>query len=152
MRNLFFYFFLYVSFVSCHHEGYPSMVKYTYSEKKDVVDKELLRVIKLNSDTIPIKWKQYYEKFDFTDDTYIYFKESPEEIIRLGFARYGDNWEKDNFSSLSVFMWFDGEGWKRNYEITDVERKHIVKRVEDEILSKMKYKYESKDLRDSWWE
>lgn len=145
MRNLFFFFFSFVSFVSCHHEGYPSMVRYRYSEKKEVIEKELLRVIKLNSDTIPLKWKQYYKKFDFMDDNYVYFKKNPEEILRIGFIQFGNNWEENDYSELGMFLWFDGKNWYRDYEIDDENKARIIKRLEKEILSKMKYRYEKED-------
>lgn len=139
-------------FYSCGNEGYPSIVRYQFNYKKEIVDSELKRIIKLKTVEIPEKWENYYEKFDFTDDTYVYFNTYPEEIIRVGFARYGDNWEKDEFSNLSMFMWFDGIKWRYNYDISNKERKRIVKRLEDEILSEIKYKYNSKDLRDGWFD
>lgn len=140
-----------LAIASCK-EGSPSMVRYQFLHKKNTVEKNLLKVISSETDSLPGKWKPYYKKFDFRDDTYIYFKELPEEIYRIGFSRFGENgWEKDGFSRLSLYMWYDGEGWKTNYEITDSERERIVKRFEDEILSKMEIKYEDKDLRDSWW-
>lgn len=118
------------------------MVRYRYSEKKVVIEKELLTVLKLNSDTIPLKWKQYYKKFDFMNDNYVYFKKNPEEILRIGFIQFGSNWEENDYSELGMFLWFDGKKWYRDYEIDDKNKARIIKRLEKEILSKMKYKYE----------
>ncbi|MBN1462690.1 MAG: hypothetical protein JXQ69_09360 [Paludibacteraceae bacterium] len=146
--------FMCFEFGSCY-EGYPSLVEYHFSVKKDTVEKELIQVIKLNTNTIPQKWNEYYTKFDFTDDKCIYFKETPEEILRIGFVGDTIKWEKDSTSNLSLFGWFNGDKWYFSYEIDKVNKNRIIKRFEDSILFKMKYKYIKEEkisniLRDIW--
>lgn len=121
------------------------MEVYNYSNSKIRIEQELNRVVDIETDTIPVKWKQYCEIFDFMDDRFIYFKNKPEEVLRLSFVGDSSNWNSETNCQLTLFDWFDGSKWVRNFDIKSEDKKRIVKRLETEILSKMRYSYRKEE-------
>lgn len=126
---------------SCNTEGYSTMQFYYFNGTKSQVEKDLLRVINLYTDTIPTKWKGYAVPFDFMDDRFVYFKNNPEEILRVGFPVDTINRTSKNSTKFGLFGLFKGNKWIFNRDISSNEKERIKKRLETEIFSKMKYQF-----------
>ena len=130
---------------SCSREGYPNMQFYYFFDTKYNVEQDFLKVVSTSTDTIPSKWKKYAIPFDFMDDKFIYFKADPEEILRINFTGDSTRWAVENTCKVSLFGLFDGEKWIFNYDISSEEKERIKKRLEIEILSKMRHPYKKEE-------
>ena len=130
---------------SCSREGYPNMQFYYFFDKKHSIEKDFLQVVSTTTDTIPLKWREYAVPFDFMDDKFIYFKNNPEEILRVNFIRDSTQGNQKSNCKVSLFGLFNGNKWIFNYEISSDEKERIKKRLETEILSKMKHTYKKEE-------
>ncbi len=137
--------FLLVGLNSCTGEGYKNIQFYNYSDSKYNVEKDFLQVVSTTTDTIPSKWKEYAVSLDFMDDKFIYFQNNPEEILRVNFTGDTTQWSSTNTCNISLFGLFKGEKWMFYHDISSDEKERIKKRLETEILSKMRHSYTKED-------
>jgi len=120
------------------------MVFYNFDKPKYEVEKEILRVIKEDSShKIPAKWKNCNQG-DYFERIYIYFKDGPEELYQIGFTGDSTDWNHSSGSRLSLIGQFSGK-WKFERDLDQKEIDRITKRVESEILSKIKFEYYKTD-------
>lgn len=129
-----------VIFSSCGHEGHIQF--YNFDASKYVIEKEILKAINEDSVyTVPQKWIEGTKGNNYFETMYVYFKNNPEEMYQIGFIGDSTDWNNSSSSTLAIIIQFNGEVW--NYK-NDISRKGIVritKRFEDEILSKIPYRY-----------
>ena len=130
---------------SCTNEGYPNIQFYHFSVSKQVAEKDLLKSIAANTNTIPSKWKEYCVPFDFMDDKLVYFKSGPEEVLRIGFTGDSTQWNSSNKCRLSLYGLFQGDKWQFSYDMSNEEKERIKKRLETEILVVMRHTYKKED-------
>lgn len=130
---------------SCSSEGYGNIQFYYFYDSKFEVERDLLKILRNRTDTIPSNWKEYAVPFDFMDDKLIYFKKEPQEILRVGFTGDSIQWKRETHCKLSIYGLFKGDRWLFNQDISLDERERIKKRLESEILSQMSHQYSKED-------
>ena len=124
---------------SCGTTGH--LVFYHFDVSKYDVEKEISAIINKDSSySLPVKWKGV-NKGDYFEMIYIYIKNSPEEIYRIGFTGDSSVWKHSSTSRLALVSQFDGDTWRNESELSNKEIKRIENRFETEILSKIKYTY-----------
>ncbi|TKB98714.1 hypothetical protein [Pedobacter cryophilus] len=118
---------------------------YHYDASKYEVEKDLLEVIKSHTDAIPLKWKKNAVGMDFLDEKFIYFKNAPEEILRIGFTGDSIQWKSHTSSKLALVGVFRGNEWLFEKDMSASEKERLQKRLETEILSKMRHSYKKEE-------
>jgi hypothetical protein len=114
---------------------------YDFKYSKFAVQNELNRVINEDSGfSVPNKWIDAYKVVNI-ESMFVYFKRDPEEMYEIGFTGDAAVWQKSTTSRLALVYQFDGVRWRKESELSGKEEDRITKRFEDEILSKIKYKY-----------
>ncbi len=125
---------------SCGGVGHVQF--YNFIPSKTDVKQELIRVINFNGEyTAPAHWNHYEDGKDNLEDIFIYFKNGPKELYRVGFNNYDDQSEYKDKTTLALVAVFDGHLWHSERDLTRSEESRIEKRFETEILSKMKFSY-----------
>jgi hypothetical protein len=130
--------------VSCGTLGHIQF--YYYSAPIDVIEKDLIRVVDEESKySPPLKWNNYELGADSLQDIFIAFSTNPKEIFQLGFANRVTSLEKATNAKLALVGIFDGKIWKFESDLTSNEKERVKKRLETEILSKMRYSYRKEE-------
>ncbi len=138
LKNIFFVFVLSLMY-SCGTLGHITF--YNFSNPKTDIENNLLSVI--NKDSIytpPLQWNGYELGKDTIYDIFVYFKDAPQEIYLIRFTNK-ENWEHTNYSKLGLVGLFDGKLWHFEKDLCSDEEARVMKRFEEEILSKIKYPY-----------
>ena len=126
---------------SCGTTGHLKF--YYFNDGRDSVKKDLLSVINYNSlYTAPVNWNNYEQGIDTIRDIYVYFQSNPKEIYQLGFKGDTTEWRINKKGcTLALVGVFNGKLWRFERDMKSKEIERVEKRLEMEILSKMKHKY-----------
>jgi hypothetical protein len=131
-----------IMLILCSCGGSGHIQFYNFITSKPEVKQELIRVINLNGKyTAPAHWNDYEFEKDSLEDIFIYFKNGPRELYRVGFNNYDDQPEYKDKTTLALVAIFDGHLWHSDRDLTRAEESRIEDRFQTEILSKMKFSY-----------
>jgi hypothetical protein len=128
---------------SCGTTGHIAF--YDFNASKFDVEKEIKNVIyKDSAYVVPNKWKSHTEG-DYFERIYIYFRNAPEEIYQIGFVYDSTAWKQSSSCRLGFVSIFKGQQFQYESDLSNKEIERIMKRLETNILSKIKYKYFKSD-------
>ena len=121
---------------------------YDYGVSKDSIQNVIDIFLEENPQyRVPEKWKEAYLKraSTFSDDFFIYFNQSPEELYWVKYYRDKMYWQEHpkNSRIVLVGVFTHDEKWNLydEFKLCYKGKKRIEKRFEKEILSKLKYSY-----------
>ena len=124
---------------SCGNTGH--IVFYDLDNNKYTVEMKLLNVINKDSFyVVPSKW-EFSKEGDIFERIYVYFKNNPEEMYRIGFTGDSAVWKNSSNCRLGLISQWVDNGWNNESDLSRKEKERIQERFEREILSKIKYRY-----------
>lgn len=139
MKKIFLFSISILFFTSCGTTGH--IVFYDFSASKYDVQNAIVKVLSQYPQyEVPSKWSNV-DKGDYFERMYIYFKNPPEELYRIGFTGDSSTWKSESTSRLGIVSHFDGEVWRNERDLSNKEKERIQNRFESEILSKLLFKY-----------
>ena len=94
--------------------------------------------------SVPTKWKEHTTGDSF-ERIYLYFKNSPEELIQVGFTYDSTVWKRSPTSKLGLVAIYQGNQFKYESDLSKKQIERIKKRIETEVLSRIKYPYYKND-------
>jgi hypothetical protein len=116
---------------------------YNYSQRKTVVESNLMQVINKDSIyTVPEHWNDYELGTDSINDIYVSFNANPREIYQLNFIGPPSVWN-ERTCVLGFVGLFDGKLWNFEKDLDNAEKERVIKRLEMEILQKMRFRFKS---------
>ena len=125
---------------SCGTTGHIQF--YNYNVSKDALENDLLSVINEDSlYTAPSKWNDYELGIDTVYDIFVLFQSNPKEIYQFDFIGPPTDWKVSTTCKLALVGVFDGKLWHFEKDLSSDEEARVMKRFEEEILSKIKYPY-----------
>lgn len=90
----------------------------------------------------PAGWEDYKNSLDSNfRNVYIFFPNNPAEIYHLAFVGDMARWRTSRICTLGLIGLFNDKLWKYHKDLKGKEEERIMKRLESEVLLKMKYDY-----------